>query len=81
MTLARLLTAAPALILLAAMVIVLVLVVGEHRRLRRVEAGQAEYAAARPHSTHIGTAIQDAAAITRARLAEPPTTEQGDKAA
>lgn len=69
MTATRLLTAAPALVLLAAMVIVLVLVVGEHRRLRRVEAGQAEYAA-RPHSVHVGTVAQDAAAITRAALAE-----------
>ncbi|MEV8353167.1 hypothetical protein ACFVTT_34135 [Streptomyces niveus] len=69
MTLARLLTAAPALILLAAMVVVLVLVYGEHRRLRRVEAGAAEYAA-RPHSVHVGTAAQDAAAITRAAITE-----------
>ncbi|WP_405794084.1 hypothetical protein [Streptomyces sp. NBC_01506] len=75
MTAARLLTAAPAIVLLTAMLIVLVLVVGEHRRLRRIEAGTVERRA-RPHSVHAGTAAQDAAAITRAAI-----NKQGDNAA
>lgn len=80
MTVARLLTAAPAITMLAAMVTVLALVLGEHRRLRRVEAGAAEYRA-RPHSVHAGTAAHDAAAITRAAIAEQPVTEQEGHAA
>ncbi|MEV8354644.1 hypothetical protein ACFVTT_38560 [Streptomyces niveus] len=79
MTLARLLTATPALILLAAMVIVLALVLGEHRRLRRVEAGAAERRA-RPHSVNAGTAAQDAAAITRAAIAEQAYDQEGQAA-
>lgn len=78
MTAARLLTAAPAIVLLTAMVIVLALVVGEHRRLRRIEAGAAERRA-RPHSANVGTAIQDTAAL-RAAIAEQPTHEEGHAA-
>ncbi|WP_069625354.1 hypothetical protein [Streptomyces niveus] len=79
MTLARLLTAAPALVLLAAMVIVLALVFGEHRRLRRIEAGLAERRA-RPHSVHAGTAAQDAAAITKAAIEEQRDIQEGHAA-
>lgn len=60
---------APAISLLTTMLIALALVLGEHRRLRRIEAGTAERNA-RPHSVNAGTAAQDAAVIARAALTE-----------
>jgi len=66
---ARLLCAAPGLALLAAMVVLVLLVASEERRTRRVEARRAEHRA-RPHSAHVGTAAEDAAAILTTRLHE-----------
>jgi len=66
---ARLVFAAPGLALLAAMVVLALLVAGEERRTRRVEARRAERAA-RPHSAHVGTAAEDAAAILTTRITE-----------
>jgi len=66
---ARLIGAAPGVALLVAMVVLVLLVAGEERRTRRVEARRAEHRA-RPHSAHVGTAAEDAAAILTARLTE-----------
>jgi hypothetical protein len=62
-------TAAPALLAALSIPILGLLTYLDHRRQQRATAHRAERAA-RPHSVHVGTAAQDAAAITRAALDE-----------
>jgi hypothetical protein len=69
MTAARWVTAAPPLLMLAAALVLMALLASEARRDRRRAARAAEYRA-RPHSTHVGTAEQDAAALAMYRLTE-----------
>jgi len=65
----RLMTAAPALAMAAALFTVAIILFGYCLRERRTEARAAEQQA-RPHSAHVGTAAQDAAAILRDALDE-----------
>ncbi|WP_405799318.1 hypothetical protein [Streptomyces sp. NBC_01506] len=67
MTAERFAGATPVLVILASGIVLTVLVIGEARRVRRAEARAAERAA-RPHSVHVATAVQDAAAITQAAI-------------
>ncbi|NUK07490.1 hypothetical protein HRW18_05565 [Streptomyces lunaelactis] len=69
MTVARLITASPALILGASVIVLFVLVVREDHRARRANARAAERRA-RPHSAHVGTAAEDAAAILNTAIQE-----------
>lgn len=62
MTAERLVTAAYPLMLFAGAVVLVILMTIETRRERRAEA-RAHERAVRPHSTHVGTAAQDAAVI------------------
>lgn len=69
MTAERLATAAYPLMLLAGAVVLVILMTIETRRERRAEA-RAQEARVRPHSTHVGTAAQDAAAILTTAIQE-----------
>lgn len=62
MTFARLLTAAPALVLLPSLLALPVMAFREACRARRAEAANVERIA-RPHSTRVGTAQQDTTAV------------------
>lgn len=79
MTAARLISALPALCMAAALLTFAGLVTVELLRDRRI-ARRAERRA-RPHSAHVGTAAQDAAAILRTALDEqepqPRTFDEG----
>jgi hypothetical protein len=69
MTGARIAGAAYPLALFAGVVVLVILMTIETRRERRAAARAAERRA-RPHSVNVGTAAEDAAAITRAALVE-----------
>lgn len=68
MTEARIIGAITPLILCAAFLILAALLLSEDRRLRR--AARTAERAARPHSTHVGTAAEDAAALMTTRIRE-----------
>ncbi|NUK22044.1 hypothetical protein [Streptomyces lunaelactis] len=69
MTAGRLATAAYPLLLFAGVVVLMILMAIETRRERRAAARAAERRA-RPHSAHVGTAAQDAAAILTTAIQE-----------
>ena len=77
MTTERLITAAPALAMAAALFTVAIILAAYCLRERRAEARAAERRA-RPHSANVGTAAQDAAAILRDALDEPAATARAD---
>lgn len=79
MTAERLITAAYPLALLAGVVVLVILMAIETRRERRAWARAAERRA-RPHSAHVGTAAQDAAAVLRNALAETEHTDRSSAA-
>jgi hypothetical protein len=79
MTLAWLLAASPGLALLAGAVVLVILMTIETRRERRANARAAERHA-RPHSAHVGTAAQHAAAQHRNSLTQAEHTHRSNPA-
>lgn len=67
-------SATPGLVILASGILLTVLVRAEARRVRRARARAVERAV-RPHSVNVATAVQDAAAVTRAAIDADTATE------